>query len=203
MTGFGKPAWTLGILAILSLWPAPAAGQDGAGAGLSEIRGGIFYHDAAIFVAPGEREEHRVERTGADVNLELLFVSPGFLAPVRSPRPHVGVTVSPGGATSQAYAGLTWSWNLSDRVFFEFAGGGAVHDGQTGDPSPDPSRPISTADGEKIMGCRVLFRGAVALGLRFGERQSVILALDHISNGYLCDPNPGLDTLGLRWGYRF
>jgi len=26
---------------------------------------------------------------------------------------------------------------------------------------------------------------------------------DHISNGYLADPNEGLDTFGIRYGYLF
>ncbi len=201
MSGLLKPAGTLGI--ILSCWPAMAAAQEATDSVISEIRAGILYHDAGLFVVPGEWARHRVESAGFDVNLEILFASPDIFQAIWSPRPHIGATVNPRGATSQIYAGVTWNWDLGDRLFFEFSGGGAVHDGQTDGGPAIPAGAIETAGGEKLLGCRMLFRGAIALGLRLTERQSVSLVLDHISNGYFCDPNPGLDTFGLRWGYRF
>lgn len=202
-TGFPRLTLTLVVLATVTTWATSAAGQDGQDRLISEIRAGVFYHDAAIFVRPGDRDDLRVERAGADINLELLFVSPGFLDPVGSPRPHIGVTVNTAGATSQAYAGLTWNWDLSDSLFFEFNGGGAVHNGQTDSPPPDLLLPYTATNGQKLLGCSTLFRLGIAMGVRFAERQSLTLALDHVSNGYLCDVNPGLDTFGLRWGYRF
>jgi len=194
---------TLVALVVAATLPMPAAAQDRQDGHISEIRAGVFYHDAAIFVAPGEHDEHRVEKNGVDINFELLFRSPEFMNAIGSPRPHIGATINTAGATSQAYAGLTWTWALSDSLFFELAGGGAVHNGETDGPAPDPNLQFTAASGDKLMGCRVLFRGSVAFGVRFAEHHSIALALDHISNGYLCDPNPGLDTLGLRWGYRF
>lgn len=188
------------VVAIVAYWAKSAAAQEGP---ISEIRAGILYHESAVIVSPGGRERNRVEGSAADVNFELLFKSPDTLEAVGSPRPHIGITANTRGDTSQAYAGLTWSWFLSDRLIFELGGGAAVHDGQTNGPAPNQSEPYTAASGQKLLGCRVLFRGAVALGVRFAERHSVTLALDHISNGYLCEPNPGLDTLGLRWGYRF
>jgi lipid A 3-O-deacylase len=184
-------------LTILTSWAETAAAQDRQEGWVSEIRAGVFYHDAAIIVSSGN--QGRVEDAGPDLNLELLFRSPGLLEAVGSPRPHLGATVNFEGATSQIYAGLTWDWSLSERVFLELGGGAAVHNGQTDATVP----PSTSGDGEKPLGCRVLFRGNIALGVRFAERQSLALALDHISNGYLCEPNPGLDTLGLRWGYKF
>ena len=197
------PALTLFILTAAVVWAAPAAGQDRQDRVVSEIRAGIMYHDAAIFVVPGDRDELRIERTGLDINLELLFVSPGIFRAIGSPRPHIGVTANTQGATSQAYAGLTWNWDMTSRLFFEFNGGGAVHNGETDGPAPDPLKPYTAANGQKLLGCSALFRLGVAMGVRFAERQSLTLALDHISNGHLCELNPGLDTLGLRWGYRF
>ena len=78
-------------------------------------------------------------------------------------------------------------------LFFEASFGGAVHDGELNDD----------AEGEKALGCRVLFRESLALGWRLDARHSLSVMLDHISNGGLCEHNEGLDTLGLRYGYRF
>ncbi len=198
-----KSQWTLIFLAIVSSWSRAAAGEEGQERLLSEVRVGVHYHDAGVIVSAGERDQNRVESPSFDINLELLFQPLGTLDVVGSPRPHIGVTVNTSGETSQAYAGLTWTWTPSDRFIFELGGGAAVHNGQTDGPALDPNEPFTAANGQKLLGCRVLFRGAVALGVRLNTRHSVTLAFDHISNGYLCEPNPGLDTLGLRWGYRF
>jgi len=36
-----------------------------------------------------------------------------------------------------------------------------------------------------------------------GEKTSLSLYLDHISNANLCDNNEGLETAGVRLGFRF
>lgn len=186
--------FVLAISICLSSQPAWADSHAADGRLLSEIRLGLLYHDAGIWVVPSA-DLRSVEPAGPDVNAELLFNALGFLAFLGSPRPHIGATVNPQGATSQAYLGLTWDWDLTDRLLFELAAGGAVHNGET-----DPLR--ADAD-EKPMGCRALLRFSAGLGIRVAARHSVMLAFDHISNGFLCDPNPGLDTVGMRWGYRF
>lgn len=188
-----------GAILLALLCPAAAYAQE---PGL-EFRAGIMYHDAAWFVRPGAHDELQVEGPGPDVNFELLFRSPDFLKAVWSPRPHLGVTFNTAGETSQAYLGLTWRADLSDSLFVELAGGGAVHNGKTTGIAPDPYEPYTTADGRKLLGCRALFRLAAAVGVQLNERYSLALGLDHISNGHLCDLNPGLDTVGLRLGYRF
>lgn len=153
---------------------------------LSEIRIGALKHDAGVFVT---RQEH----AGIDANVEFLFVSPEFLEIVWSPRPHLGVTVNPRGATSQAYFGLTWDVDLFAGLFFEVGLGGAIHDGELETRDPD----------RKSLGCRWLYRESVSLGYRFAGRHSVSVLLDHMSNNGRCDRNAGMDMLGLRWGYRF
>lgn len=190
----------LRITLLLSLfWPEAGHAEEPG----TELRAGLMYHDAALFVRPGSRDQLQVEGPGPDVNLEVLFASPDFLEAVWSPRPHVGVTVNTAGETSQAYLGLTWRADLSERLFAEFAGGGAIHDGETRGTAPDPFYPYTTADGRKLLGCRAMFRFALAVGVQLNERYSLSLGLDHISNAHLCELNPGLDTVGLRLGYRF
>jgi hypothetical protein len=57
--------------------------------------------------------------------------------------------------------------------------------------------------GGNELGCRVLFRESLSVGVRFMKHHSLSVMVDHISNAGLCDHNDGLDTLGVRYGYRF
>lgn len=165
---------------------ARRAGEGGLGGILSEVRLGAMAHDVGIL---GRSEED----DAIDVNAEILFVSPDFLEPIWSPRPHIGITANTNGDTSQIYGGLAWDWNFWGPFFVEGTLALTVHDGEL-----DPVR-----SDKKALGCRVLFRESVSLGARFLERHSLSLMLAHISNASLCDNNEGLDTFGIRYGYRF
>lgn len=168
---------------VLSL--ALSAAVLPAGAGSSELRAGLMAHDVGVF---GNRKE-----SGADANVELLFDSPGWLAIIGAPRPHFGASLNLWGDTSQAYAGVSWQWAPAERWFIEFSLGGAVHSGK-----------LSTTDlDRKELGSRALFRESLSLGYRLDQRNSVMVTFDHVSNASLADNNEGMDTLGLRWGYRF
>ena len=152
---------------------------------LSEIRLGAFAHDQGPF-------SHQKEG-GVDANLEALFVSPDFFGPIFSPRPHVGISANTSGDTSQVYLGLTWEWEFLENAFFDFAWGGAVHDGENAEVDPE----------KKALGCSVLFREAIDIGYRFQGKHGVMVHLDHISNAKLCKKNEGLESVGVRYGYRF
>ena len=158
---------------------------DGPLSALSEVRGGILAHDRGPFT--------NNEEGGADINLEVLFRSPDFLGSIGSPRPHLGFSVNTSGDTDQFYAGLTWEWAFWRRLFAGFSLGGAVHDGKTETSRTD----------RKELGCRVLFRGSLELGYSLTRRHGVSLFYDRISNLDICDHNEGLETAGMRYGYRF
>jgi lipid A 3-O-deacylase len=168
---------------------SPALAKGGI---VDEIRLGVLWHDVGVFGTSKER--------GADLNAELRFVSPAFLEPLLSPRPHLGVSVNTDGDTDQAYAGLTWTFTLFrqllnpvDSLFLDASLGGAVHDGKLS--TRDPHR--------KNLGSRFLFRESLEIGYRFTPAQSVSVILDHISNADLASRNEGLDNLGLRYGLKF
>lgn len=167
------------LAALLALSASPAW------AGVDEIRLGLSVHDIS-FLGHGKED-------GVDVVGEALFQSPAFLAELWAPRPHLGVAVNTVGDTSQAYAGLTWSFTPLERMFVEFSLGGAVHDGKLNGAGTD----------RKQLGSRVLFRESLALGFRIDDRNSVMVVFDHESNANLADHNEGLNNLGVRWGYRF
>ncbi len=165
---------------------AQSAGSEQAGYGiLSELRLGAMAHDVGAF---GRKEEE-----GGNVNVEFLFVSPELLSAIWSPRPHAGFSVNSSSGTNQAYLGLTWTWEFLGKLYAEASLGGAYHDGETNTLALD----------RKSLGCEVLFRESVSLGYNLTEAHNLSLMLDHISSAKLCDPNEGLDTFGLRYGYRF
>lgn len=152
---------------------------------ISEVRLGFLFHDQGLFSSHKE--------AGADINLEVLFTSPGLLEAVGSPRPHLGFNAHTLDETHQAYLGLTWEWTFLRRAFFDFGFGGAVHSGET----------TSGTLGRKDLGCPVLFRAALDLGYRFAGRHAVMVSMSHLSNAKLCDNNEGLENIGIRYGYAF
>ncbi|MEW5726986.1 MAG: acyloxyacyl hydrolase [Pseudomonadota bacterium] len=172
--------WSMRRLApilLLALFPVSAHAV--------ELRLGVLAHDVGVF--GGEHE------SGADGNVEVLFDSPSVLAPLWAPRPHLGVSVNSAGNTSQAYAGLTWTWDVTRRLFLAFSLGGAVHDGETETDRQDRIN----------LGSRVLFRESLSIGFWITENQNLSLMLSHISNANLAEHNEGMDNFGIRWGYRF
>lgn len=170
-----------GLALVALLLPASAMAEDV----YSEIRLGVLVHDAGLVTVEKER--------GYDANVELLFTSPAALDAIGAPRPHLGASVNSVGDTDQVYGGLTWSYDVTDKLFGEGSLGGAIHDGKLNKKDP----------GRKALGSRVLFRESLSVGWRFDAHHSLSLMVDHISNANLAPHNAGLDGLGLRYGYRF
>lgn len=168
--------------AVPAAQPARGAAQ---GHFISELRGGLLAHDVGPF-------SHQKE-DGVDVNAEILFTSPKFMELIWSPRPTIGATINTSGDTSQGYMGLTWEWDFWEQAYFSFFWGGAAHNGEKTANLPD----------KKDLGCSVLFREGLDLGWRFAENQAVMVHFSHISNAKICDSNEGLETIGVRYGYRF
>ena len=53
------------------------------------------------------------------------------------------------------------------------------------------------------LGSRLLFHLGLEVGWRFDHRIGLSLFWEHMSNSALAQRNQGLDSLGLRLGYRF
>ncbi|MBV8962733.1 MAG: acyloxyacyl hydrolase [Hyphomicrobiales bacterium] len=154
---------------------------------LSEVRLGTFAHDPA---SP--------ESGSADLNGEILFAKP-FSEPGSPwdflfPRPSIGATLNFAGKTSQAYAGLTWTYDITKSIFVEGSFGGSVNNGKTGAIVPP---------GHNAMGCNVSFRESGSLGYRFNANWSLMGTIEHMSNAGLCTQNRGLTNYGARIGYTF
>jgi lipid A 3-O-deacylase len=152
---------------------------------LDEAKIGLLAHDVPIGV------DHR--ESGIDINGELLFTSPGLLAAIFAPRPHIGVNVNSAGGNSYAYAGLTWLAPLGARFFTDLGLGGAVHDGPN----------VSHTHDHKGLGTRLLFHESFEIGYRVTARTSVAAFIDHVSNADISAHNPGITNLGVRLGLSF
>jgi hypothetical protein len=177
----------IGLLVALSfVLLAPCSARAAIG-WLDEIKLGLLAHDVPI---GGDRRE-----SGLDTNAEVLFVSPGFLAPILAPRPHLGVSINSAGGNSYAYGGLTWTADLPLGLFAGLGLGGAVHSG--------PDTAASSTRDHKGLGTRLLFHESAEFGERITPLVDLSLFLDHISNANLGSHNPGITNLGLRAGLSF
>ena len=108
-------------------------------------------------------------------------------------RPAIGASVNTAGYTSKAYLDARWEIDLRYGIFFGLGLGAAVHDGKLEAALPD----------HKALGSRVLFHIPVEIGYRFDERNSISVYFEHMSNGNFADHNEALDSIGVRYGYRF
>lgn len=160
--------------------PASAEGM------LTELRIGVLDHDSDLL-----RERH--ETSDPDINLEARFASPDFLSWAFSPNPLIGANINTGSGTSVAYAGLGWTFFLTEGIFTDFTLGGAVHDGNTSGFSTD----------SRNYGCRFGFHESFSLGYSFDGHNAIMASIDHMSNASLCDHNDGLTNLGIRYAYKF
>ena len=149
------------------------------------MRLGLLYHD------PGGWGGSGIE-AGLDVNGELIF-SPALEALSGVLRPNLGFSLNSEGDTSKIYGGAVWEYRWPRGYFFDLALGLAVHDGETDEGSANLNQ----------LGSPVLFRVAFEAGFIVGRSHTISILFDHISNAYLADPNEGLDTVGIRYGYRF
>jgi hypothetical protein len=139
------------------------------------------------------------ESGSGNVAGEVLFAKPFTTADLFTsyfiPRPHIGGSVNFDGRTSFAYAGLTWSLDVTPRIFVEGAFGGAVHNGNT--------HPFVTAHDQQALGCSPLFREAGSIGFRLSTQWSLVATVEHLSNAGACDQNRGLTNIGARVGFAF
>jgi hypothetical protein len=156
-----------------------------------EARLGILAHDV-----PDLWSGFRLERGGVDINGELVL-RPALALFGGMVRPVIGGTVHTGGGTSKGYIDARWQWDApltsAGGLFIGLGVGAAIHNGET--------QPIDPK--AKALGRRVLFHFPAEIGWRFDQKNSLSLYFEHISNGYTAKPNEGLDSLGIRYGYRF
>ena len=153
---------------------------------VDEIRVGLLYHDLGLWGGSGNEG-------GVDFNGELIF-SPSLELLSGILRPNLGFSLNSEGNTSMIYGGALWEYRWTRGYFVDLGFGLAAHNGETDE---------GNADTMNQLGSTVLFRTVIEVGFTIGDRHLISLMFDHISNAYLADPNEGLDTLGIRYGFRF
>ena len=152
-----------------------------------EIRVGVLAHDVDHLWSGSRREG------GVDLNGEIILGRPGFSLLSAMVNPNLGLSVNTQGDTSSIYGGILCEWKAKSGIFFDLGLGAAVHNGK-----------LDTNDADKkSLGSRVLFRIPIELGYSITDHHQISVLFVHMSNGYLAEPNQGLDELGLRYGYRF
>lgn len=178
--------------------PAAQPVEDASQDYISELRLSILSHDIRFpsrhkFHVPNPFE-NRYE-SGLNLSPEVVFASPDWLEWLWEPRPHVGASFSTSGDTSSIYTGLGWDTDWDNGVFLDGFFGLAAHNGELHDGNPK---------GKIEFGSRVLFRLGGEVGWRWDGHNAVGLVWEHMSNGsILASKNQGIDSLGLRYSYRF
>ena len=152
---------------------------------LYEIRMGILAHDVPIW-------SRFSEEFGVDLNAELVFGYPDYSLFSGVLRTNLGISVNTQGDTSKIYSGVLWEYVGDNNTFLNLGLGIAVHDGK-----------LENGDDRKELGSRLLFRVSIELGMMLSRHHGISIMFDHVSNANLFKPNEGLDTLGLRYTYRF
>ncbi len=154
-----------------------------------EVRFGASSYDTGLF-GP-------MRFSGVNINGELLFRSPEFLSIIGAPRPYVGfnaaITDDPDRPINFAYAGLTWDYNITSKLYLSGSLGGAIHD------ASNLKNPVNY----KGLGCRALFHLGAAVGYDITPNVTVQAYADHFSNANLCSENDGAESAGVRVGFRW
>jgi len=177
---------------------------------ISEVKDGLLAHDV-----PDLWSGFRAERGGVNINGEVRFRHADWLfhnnTIMFSIAPALGATVNTAGGTSMIHCdalkfqmGQNRPQDKPTGLFMSVGLGVAIHDGAL---KPEVrflnGRFVETTADEKILGARALFHIPIELGYQFSVRNSVSVYFEHISNGYTASSNEGLDSIGLRYGYRF
>ncbi|MBZ6079361.1 acyloxyacyl hydrolase [Microvirga puerhi] len=135
----------------------------------------------------------------ANLTGEILFAKPFTASDLFTsyfiPRPHIGGSVNFDGRTSFAYAGLTWTIDITPNLFVEGSIGGAIHNGDKDVVGINVHR--------QALGCSPLFRESGSVGVRLSANWSVMATIEHLSNAGACSENRGLTNIGARVGYTF
>ena len=151
----------------------------GASAGLDEPsdRSGVAI-DAVVLLDP----------------LVLRFES-AFATDLLSPRPLLGVSLSPEGSPNQLFAGFAWDVEITDLFFVEASFAGGVNGGS--------QLPVEDEDADRVLRCSVHLRQSAGLGMKFGDHLRLVTSLDHSSDAGLCGDSTGVTQAGAAFGYKF
>jgi hypothetical protein len=154
---------------------------------LSEFRFGTSVQD------PWGDESGSGNLTG-EVLLSKPFTTADLFTSYFIPRPHVGGSLNFDSRSSFVYAGLTWSVDVTPRIFIEGSFGGAARENRT--------NPFAGSF-DQASGCQHLFRESGSIGVRLSANWSMMATVEHLSGNGSCGTGGGLTNIGARLGYAF
>ncbi|MCB1736119.1 MAG: acyloxyacyl hydrolase [Gammaproteobacteria bacterium] len=172
----------ISVLAVL----APIKGSLAANGLLQEVKLGVLQHDVDGMWSGFRRE------SGYDFNVEVVLQPSVSFGP-GTVRPAIGLSMNDSSGTNRFYVDARWELETTSKFRPSIGLGVAAHDGEI--RSPDRQH--------KSLGADLLFHIPVEFIYRVDTHHAVSVYFDHVSNGSLGDPNEGLDSLGLRYGYRY
>lgn len=145
---------------------------------------------------PGGRESGLLNFNGEVVTPRVLTLNDRIVSAF-VPRFHIGSSLNLNG-TRYAYAGATWTIDITKTMFVEGSFGAALNDGKTGTVIPED---------RLNLGCNGGTREAAALGFKLSDRWSLIASLEHFSTAGCSGVNGtnprGPANFGARLGYTF
>lgn len=150
----------------------------------------------AGFANPGGRESG-LANIAADILSPRILPPSDRIAAAFIPRFNLGSSLNLNG-TRYAYAGATWSFDVSKEVFVEASLAAALNDGKTGFIVPQ---------NRLDLGCNTGTRQAAAVGVRLSDRWSLVTTLEHFSSAGCGDKGGGSGNgpanISARLGYSF
>lgn len=180
-------AWALFFLLTTIIGSGYAFDDSSSDGPIRELRLGVAAHDVDGLWSGDSYED------GVDILAGMVFNRPLFHLFSGRAYPEVGASINTHGDTSKIFGGLLLQWELPGPFFFATGAGLALHNGKRDTNQPD----------RKSLGSRVLFRIPIEIGIALYRHHRFMIVFDHVSNAGLEQPNEGLDTLGVMYGYRF
>lgn len=187
---------------LTTLAAAAIAGPAAAG----EVFAGVYAHDVDDGISYGKFED------GAQIVVGARTTALDELEFLGRARVHLLAGVNTSGGTSYVATGLSWRFDLNERLYIQPGIGVAVHDGRVNLPSPNAPgltpeerlKRISDRQTKLDLGSRVLFEPELSLGWKATPRLSMELSWIHVSHARLAGHyNPGLGDVGVRLIYRY
>jgi lipid A 3-O-deacylase len=192
----GLVAATLAVCGTTAVLSAPAASAQ-----IESVRLGVMKHNICVTDCKNADKE-----SGANINGEIRFQSPGFLKFMWSPKPYVMASINTDGNTSFGGFGLQYDIPLGDTFRIEPGFGYVIHDGSVNNPYPSGTQQaVDFSANHVLLGSEDLFRSSLALTWKLSDTWGVQAIYEHLSHGQILGEgrNQGLDELGVRAVWTF
>lgn len=173
-----------------------------ANAQISEVRGGLMYHNLGIVAKQGGKEK------GPDLVGQVVFDEFESLDWLKNPSPILALSLNLAGETSYAAIGLNWDFKMSENWAFAPSFGYAVHNA---DPLTNPYQPWESVprqkfdDEELAFGSRDLFWTSLAFSRKISSDTKIYISYEHLSHGQVLGKgvNQALDNIGVLFAKEF